>query len=527
MRGGARRLVALLIVGALATTSCSSETRETMKETADKAGEAMASAAEEIGEAALGLLDIVIDFLTGRTDPPSCPDDAPGWASFDTEELSSLHVCGRAADADDGSQQFRLGLASNRRTAQIVVRPDAPGPEGAPEIEIDRPDVVGRALARLAGVDADSHVVLLGEESMSLTFQRPLEAGTIELRAEQTWPLVVANALQGVLSTGIFGAVPADGTLALLVVGGGCLADFADVDPTRLDLVPDGIESTADFLERLIDCGLALLEHPTEVAELATSQFAALGFSSRRTASLVDDVLAQAKTLQSLVPPAMAVIGLATGATSVWDAVFDNAAESRIVVDLVGAADGIPIEDLAPCAPGCVRTGGVVVEHPAWGRSHLVTYGPATSEVCSGIAAALVDSGGELRWHRATEPSACFRRFAPAGGDSPGSDVPDERDGGGRLFLDYGGPEGHNGVVVLTADDDGVDDGGSMPVLAAADSRFDLARAVDLDGDDTYEIVRSDAACAPSCPVDLWPLVYRWGDGRYSTTPLPHLSHAQ
>lgn len=74
--------------------------------------------AEEVSQAGQGAFDFVADFLTGRTDPPACRKDPPGWASVTTNEVSSLHVCPQSNPAADGTERFELFLKSNRQTAQ-------------------------------------------------------------------------------------------------------------------------------------------------------------------------------------------------------------------------------------------------------------------------------------------------------------------------------------------------------------------------------------------------------------------------
>jgi hypothetical protein len=107
----------------------------------------------------------------------------------------------------------------------------------------------------------------------------------------------------------------------------------------------------------------------------------------------------------------------------------------------------------------------------------------------------------------------------PASAD-PAPDRFDERsavdgpvDAEGHIFIDYN-PGRYYGVIVLRPTEEGFASFGSLP--PPDDSlgerwRFYSSRAVDVDGDGTYEIEENVNTCDPSCAAASYvTTLYRW-----------------
>lgn len=156
----------------------------------------------------------------------------------------------------------------------------------------------------------------------------------------------------------------------------------------------------------------------------------------------------------------------------------------------------------------CELTGRVEVEHPSWGRVHLVSFGPTGNE-CGGVELVAVDDTGQERW-RHTIDGQCYYQLNPAGEREYGSTVPSPVDTDGRIFFDYN-PGRYNGVIVLEAVADGFEDFDTLPTVDNYDARFYYAEAIDSDGDGIYEIEHLVNDCYPGCAMGtVTSTVYVW-----------------
>lgn len=133
-----------------------------------------------------------------------------------------------------------------------------------------------------------------------------------------------------------------------------------------------------------------------------------------------------------------------------------------------------------------VATGTFTIDHPAWGRTTLVTCGVPdfTGFVESGVLA--VDSLGGVWWSVDAGMNYVFNFFETA------------TDASGNIFIDYN-PGRYDGVMILrpTADSIQVLAGGYMDQQAS--QNFYAAFLVGPGADGLYEISQYTNDCTPDC----------------------------
>nr|BFE56522.1 hypothetical protein GCM10020063_010480 [Dactylosporangium thailandense] len=164
--------------------------------------------------------------------------------------------------------------------------------------------------------------------------------------------------------------------------------------------------------------------------------------------------------------------------------------------------DGQLLRRLGVCKVPCTVTGLVEFDHPAWGRTKLVTTkARGSGDVEADIAA--VDAKGAVRWSHFGGP---WEKLAFA--DPP-------RDKTGHIFLNFN-PGRYNGVIVLAPVTDGFADFATLPDPGDYRSRFYSADLVDVDHDGTYEVDSALNDCEPSCGQGtVHHTVYRWDGETY------------
>lgn len=114
-------------------------------------------------------LDSLADYVTGRTDPEDCANNAPSWARF-TSNSDLIHECAINNPDSNGVDRAEAQFTTNRRywlTAQA--------PAGAAYVWVkDQPDLLRKILAGLDGADPSRYVFLQGTEGMMTAgFYRP------------------------------------------------------------------------------------------------------------------------------------------------------------------------------------------------------------------------------------------------------------------------------------------------------------------------------------------------------------------
>lgn len=288
---------------------------------------------EEVVQVGQGAFDFVTDFVTGRTDPPGCADNPPGWASLSVNEVSSSHVCAQSNPADDGAERFELFLKSNRRTAQLVTIPSVTKDYVWSE---NVPDEWRRLLTSLTGVDANTNMVLLGTYGMRIGFRQPDQSVDFEMLAYQTPRIISANPVFALL-----GNLPLEGTLGAMAAVAKCHAEASGIDVTRFDALPDSNPPDVGFLEGMVRCAFETLQHPELTFGVVQEVAGAIGMSN---AAVLDKING---ALRSLAPTVARIAsGLAIGSTltNLWDGIFDNLADGRITISLAGSA--VPPDDV-------------------------------------------------------------------------------------------------------------------------------------------------------------------------------------
>jgi hypothetical protein len=288
--------------------------------------------AETIYDNARESTDFVVDFLTGRTDPPACLDDAPPWASATKREMSSVHVC--LQDLDGTGERTVLVLKSNRNTAQLISLPTA---LGEPEID-DQPPWMRGALAWAArwpfptDVEGRTSRVLTGGSTMRLTVEQPRVGLEYEIRSDQTLLIAIVNAILvglGLADQDVIGAV---------VASYQCMSGFTNADPWALDVVPTQFENGDAFLRSALGCAFELLQEPERIIGLADEALLGAGAAADvRTDARrwLERNLERVAPLAKRLGKALNKAGLVIAG---WDAFFDAIAEGRTVLHLTGTA---------------------------------------------------------------------------------------------------------------------------------------------------------------------------------------------
>lgn len=481
------------------------------------AGDAVTNAGRSVVTVIGGGIDFVADFVTGRTDPPPCRNDPPAWSSTSVTEAASVHVCTQA-NTDASGTRTELLLKSNRRTAQIVTIATGNDYMWAQDQESEQHRKI---LAWASGVDANSNLVLLGEHEMSIGFRQPAFSTSIDTRVHTTYPLIVANPILAGL-----GNLPAKSgtTLAAALASYKCVQEFSGIDVFKVDVTPNDLGNVAEAMGKLVRCAFELLTEPELVVDIAREGLASIGITGRNAQAVLGDIRGAAT---KIAPTAARVLGaLAAGAvlTNSWDGLFDAAAEGLITTNLTGTLSDEILVPIAGCDGACEVSGRVSIDHPRWGRTHLITIEGAgqSGNFCAERILFAVDDTGELVWDSGAGLDGCpWYAMAPAGQGDYGSDVPRPVDAAGRIFFDWD-PGRYNGVAVLTVTDDGFDGHGTLPAPDYGPAAHYYAYTVDVDGDGIYEIEQHTNTCQPDCAGGfISKTLYRWVDTGFVGVPGP------
>jgi hypothetical protein len=316
---------------------------------------------EEVFQVGQGAWDAVADWMTGRTDPPPC-GDAPPWARVQTSELSSVHVCLQANPADDGTERAELFVKSNRNTAQLITLP-----AGADYVWVEnQPDwmrgplVEGFNVGNADPVDGDTHVVLLGGQSMSVGFRQPEVSTSVDMLAYRTWPMVIINPVLGLL-----GGIEGNRAEAMMLAVQACVHDVAGIEIARLDIWPAAYDSRLDFVGSMAKCAFELAQHP----DIAIAGFDEMLRGAGLSAADRNRVLARLRTGLDQVEATAGrlakalIVGAVT--TNAWDNAFDTLADGRITVAFTGRrTPPLSAESLlsAPVPSLCDHPAGTLVD---------------------------------------------------------------------------------------------------------------------------------------------------------------------
>ncbi|MCY3963344.1 MAG: VWA domain-containing protein [bacterium] len=279
--------------------------------------------------------DFVFDYLTGRTDPPPCRNDAPFWASLRKEELSSVHICLQSSDPIDGIEAVEILIKSNRATLQLMEVPRT-----KKNLWVDlQTDWMRPLLVDLATIvettwfnersQRDTSVLLFGGQTMSYSLARPAQDVQIAAHAYQTIAIGFANLIFSVI-----GGMELNEELVAMLALSKCAYDLVIADGGSIE----ASTNLLTYLEPLLACILNLIQNPQLAADVATETANLVGLSDNIARAAGDNVLSTldsgrmkgvAKTLGKITAVASLVV-------NAWDATFDSLAKSRMTVSLIG-----------------------------------------------------------------------------------------------------------------------------------------------------------------------------------------------
>lgn len=284
---------------------------------------------EEVIQAGQGAWDFVVDWTTGRTDPPPCRQPAPRWSSVATSELSSVHVCLQSNPAADGIERAELFLKGNRNTLQLITVPAVANDYLWVE---NQPQALRTFLASFGQVDPATNILLVGGDSMSIGFRQPDFDLDIEMRSYLTWPIVIVNPLAGLL-----GGIRGNELQAAMLATWACVNQVGNADLIRLDVVPGGFSNRADFVGSMVKCALELASNPS----LAISVFDELMTGLQLSVVDRNGLLGNARTGLDRIEPIASrlarVLAIGGVVTNAWDGIFDGLAEGQVSLTLTGS----------------------------------------------------------------------------------------------------------------------------------------------------------------------------------------------
>ncbi len=291
--------------------------------------------AEEAIQLTQGAVDFVADWVTGRTDPPECRNDAPGWATVTTSEAASVHVCTQSNPAEDGTERVEVFIKSNRSTMQAITLPtgaDYVWLESQPDWFRPFSSWIAADISPLSFDQSPSIVTLFGGESMSFGFTRPTVDSDVEVRAFMSEPQIVANHALGLL-----GGLEGDTVLLMTAATYACTAEITGIDLPSVGPPPSNV---AEALEVGVKCGLDLLADPELLAETLKVIAEEVGADGELAAEFVRTRVPE--SVADLADVLLKAIDVGGAVVRVFDGVFDSVAEGQIALSLAA----VEVEDV-------------------------------------------------------------------------------------------------------------------------------------------------------------------------------------
>lgn len=208
--------------------------------------------------------DSAIERFRGRTDPPTCEDAPPSWATVSGPPVDILLACGTSNDADDGAERVEVRIKNNRGLMSQVALPaglDFAFVEGQPE-------VIRAAIRRLAG---DRDVALLPSGSfMSLGFRRPASSTTRSITPEPSQLAMVIDLFQAATDL-------SRGQQALSNIHLGALAlENCGLGRRALFDQPDSLGDFTALATEIGACLISFARDPGKAATIAAEAVAAI-----------------------------------------------------------------------------------------------------------------------------------------------------------------------------------------------------------------------------------------------------------
>lgn len=293
-----------------------------------------------------GAIDFVADWVTGRTDPPSCRNDSPSWLADAGSETPSLHVCFQSNTRDDGTERVEVFIKSNRSTMQAVTIPagvDYLWMEAQPEwfrpvSSLVAGDFSPAPPSGIPDLQVSPQIVtLFGGESMSFGFTRPFVDTDVEMRAFQSELHIVANHLLGLI-----GGLEGSDVLLATTAAYACVSSVTGLELPAVSSPPD---SLTDAIGVGVKCGLALLENPQLLADIVRVIAEELGFDGDQLIQLVASIASE--RVQRLAKALAAAINVGGAVVRVFDSIFDAVATGPISFTLLGSDPEQPGSDVS------------------------------------------------------------------------------------------------------------------------------------------------------------------------------------
>ncbi len=209
-------------------------------------------------------MDSAVGRFRGRTDPPTCGDDPPPWATVSQPPVDILLACGTSNDADDGAERVEARIKNNRGLMSQVTLP--PGLDFA-FIE-GQPEVTRAAIRRLAG---DRDVALLPSGSfMSVGFRRPASSTTQSITPMPSQLAMIMDLFQ--VATDLPGNQQA---LASMHIAALALENCGLARRTLFDQ-PDSLGDFASLATETGTCLISFARDPGKAATIAAEAVAAV-----------------------------------------------------------------------------------------------------------------------------------------------------------------------------------------------------------------------------------------------------------
>ena len=281
-----------------------------------------------------GAVDFIADWVTGRSDPPRCNNEAPDWGSVTVVEAASLHVCVQANARSDGTERVEVFIKSNRSTMQAVTIPtgvDYLWVESQPDFfrpvssAIAADISFGTPIEQIVDIQSSPQIVtLFGGESMSFGFTRPTGDIDVEIRAFMSEGQIVANHLLGLI-----GGLEGDDVLMMTLATYACTANISGIDLPAVSSPPTSIP---EAIEVGTKCGLTLLSEPEIMTGVIGTIAEELGFDANEFTQFVASKLGG--STQQLAKRLLSAINVTGAAVRVFDGIFDSVAEGLITLRL-------------------------------------------------------------------------------------------------------------------------------------------------------------------------------------------------
>ena len=271
-----------------------------------------------------GVIDLVADMVSGRTDPPGCGDGPPDWASFvPPVGTGTVHSCFQSnIDKNTGTARAEVYFKSNRPGFQAV---SIPAGTAYTWVE-NQPDWIRPALATLTGTKAATSVVLPGGMATSFGFNQPELTTESQIAVYTTPGTIVMDGVSA--AVGLAAGADSGDIVAITVALNTCAASVFGVDifqsdftiGTDLDTALTGILACAlEVIPELADPDKAL-DAVISLDDAGLIGPAPAGGYGAQLGALIDS----ANALGKIAERASTAFRIAGAGVYLWDKILDN-----------------------------------------------------------------------------------------------------------------------------------------------------------------------------------------------------------